>query len=205
MNQERVRAKSKRIQKLGRDGLVEQDKATGEECRVSQRTADVSFGPDHTTDQGLAQRAPAKGRKRRQPPPPPEGHSIHKAEPSPAMWEVDGVSVAAPPLAGGSGQSRKRRQGKQAQRMRPCLSRLAPRTVGGCTLRMRANSPPRIISPGRSGPISALRMRRPAPRMWAVGQTSRRPHTVSRSNMNGRSGRWNSPGGGWNVSRPSCL
>ena len=118
MNQERVRAKSKRIQKLGRDGLVEQDKATGEECRVSQRTADVSFGPDHTTDQGLAQRAPAKGRKRRQPPPPPEGHSIHKAEPSPAMWEVDGVSVAAPPLAGGSGQSRKRRQWKQAQRFR---------------------------------------------------------------------------------------
>ena len=39
------RARDKKVQKLGRDGLVEQNKATGEEHRVSQRTADISFGP----------------------------------------------------------------------------------------------------------------------------------------------------------------
>lgn len=33
------RARDKKVQKLGRDGLVEQNKATGEERRVSQRTA----------------------------------------------------------------------------------------------------------------------------------------------------------------------
>ena len=40
------RARDKKVQKLGRDGLVEQNKATGEERRVSQRTADISFGPE---------------------------------------------------------------------------------------------------------------------------------------------------------------
>ena len=34
MSRELYRATSKRVQKLGRDGLVEQDKATGEERRV---------------------------------------------------------------------------------------------------------------------------------------------------------------------------
>ena len=65
MSRELYRAKSKRIQKLGRDGLVERDQATGEERRVSQRTADVSFGANLAPDQGLAQRTLAKGKKRR--------------------------------------------------------------------------------------------------------------------------------------------
>ena len=43
------RARDKKVQKLGRDGLVEQNKATGEERRVSQRTADISFGPERKT------------------------------------------------------------------------------------------------------------------------------------------------------------
>ena len=38
------RARDKKVQKLGRDGLVEQNKATGEERRVSQRTADLLSG-----------------------------------------------------------------------------------------------------------------------------------------------------------------
>ena len=45
------RARDKKVQKLGRDGLVEQNKATGEERRVSQRTADISFGPERKPDQ----------------------------------------------------------------------------------------------------------------------------------------------------------
>ncbi len=111
MSRELYRAKSKRVQKLGRDGLVEQDKATGEERRVSQRTADVSFGPDRAPDQELAQRTPAKGKKRRQPPPPPEGRPTDEIEPSPAMRGADDVPVVVPPPAEDNGQSRKRRQG----------------------------------------------------------------------------------------------
>ena len=96
------RAKSKRVQKLGRDGLVEQDKASGEERRVSQRTADVSFGPDRTPDQGLARPAPAKGKKRRQPPPPPVDDSGNEIEPSPAMRGADDVPAQGPPPVEGS-------------------------------------------------------------------------------------------------------
>ncbi len=111
MSRELYRAKSKRVQKLGRDGLVEQDKATGEERRVSQRTADVSFGPDRAPDQELAQRTPVKGKKRRQPLPPPEGRPTNEIEPSPAMRGADDVPVVVPPPAEDNGQSRKRRQG----------------------------------------------------------------------------------------------
>ena len=51
MSRERYQARSKKVQKLGRDGLVEQDRATGEDQRVSQRTADVSFGPERPARQ----------------------------------------------------------------------------------------------------------------------------------------------------------
>ena len=56
MSRERYRARSKKVQKLGRDGLVEQDRATGAEQRVSQRTADVSFGPERPVQKDAAQR-----------------------------------------------------------------------------------------------------------------------------------------------------
>ena len=118
MSRELYRAKSKRVQKLGRDGLVEQDKATGEERRVSQRTADVSFGPDRALDQKLAQRVPAKGKKHRQPPPPPEGRPTDEIEPSPAMRGADDVPVVVPPPAEDNGQSRKRRQRRQGGKFR---------------------------------------------------------------------------------------
>ena len=118
MSRELYRAKSKRVQKLGRDGLVEQDKATGEERRVSQRTADVSFGPDRAPDQGLARPARAKGNKRRQPPPPPEGRPTDEIEPSPAMRGADDVPVVVPPPIEDSGQSRKQRQRRQGGKFR---------------------------------------------------------------------------------------
>ena len=56
MSRERYRARSKKVQKLGRDGLVEQDRATGAEQRVSQRAADVSFGPERPVQKDAAQR-----------------------------------------------------------------------------------------------------------------------------------------------------
>ncbi|MBP5719160.1 MAG: hypothetical protein J6X53_09350 [Abditibacteriota bacterium] len=51
MSRELYRGRSKKVQKLGRDGLVEQDRATGQERRVSQRAADVSFGPERREPQ----------------------------------------------------------------------------------------------------------------------------------------------------------
>lgn len=68
MRGEQFRARDKKVQKLTRDGLVEQNKATGEEHLVSQRTADISFGPDRTKEQA-AGRPAAKRRPARQPPP----------------------------------------------------------------------------------------------------------------------------------------
>ena len=65
MSRERFRARSKKVQKLGRDGLVEQDRATGEEQRVSQRTADVSFGREHPAERDTAQKSKERGKKAR--------------------------------------------------------------------------------------------------------------------------------------------
>ena len=61
MSREEYRARSKKVQKMGRDGLVERDKATGEERRVSQRAADVSFSPNRTEEQAAGHRAVQRG------------------------------------------------------------------------------------------------------------------------------------------------
>ena len=66
MSRERYRARSKKVQKLGRDGLVEQDRATGAEQRVSQRTADVSFGPERPVQKDAAQRGGRSAARSRQ-------------------------------------------------------------------------------------------------------------------------------------------
>ncbi len=66
MSREQFRARSKKVQKLGRDGLIEQDKATGQEKRISQRAADISFGPDRTPEQGPPRRTISQGKKPRQ-------------------------------------------------------------------------------------------------------------------------------------------
>ena len=68
MSRKRYQAKAKKVQKLGRDGLVEQNRATGGEQRISQRTADISF--DHERPQEQAVRGPERthiqGRRRKQ-------------------------------------------------------------------------------------------------------------------------------------------
>ena len=78
MSGQRFRARAKMVQKLGRDGLVEQNKATGEEKRISSKTADISFGPDRTQEQAAGHRAAQRGggdsaapakKRRRQPRP----------------------------------------------------------------------------------------------------------------------------------------
>ena len=61
MSGQRFQARAKRVQKLGRDGLVEQNKATGEEKRISSRTADISFGPDRTKEQEAGHHVTQRG------------------------------------------------------------------------------------------------------------------------------------------------
>ena len=61
MSGKRFQARAKTVQKLGRDGLVERNMATGEEKRVSQRTADISFGPERTVEQAAGHRAAQRG------------------------------------------------------------------------------------------------------------------------------------------------
>lgn len=78
MSGQRFQARAKKVQKLGRDGLVEQNKATGEEKRISSKAADISFGPDRTQEQAAGHRAAQRGggdsavpakKRRRQPRP----------------------------------------------------------------------------------------------------------------------------------------
>lgn len=104
MSREHYRARSKKIQKLGRDGLVEQDKATGQEERISQRTADVSFGPERSPEQAAGRTAsqgtPAQGRRHRrcQPSPSPEPDQLvarDAAEIGSSMRQSDDMPAAA--------------------------------------------------------------------------------------------------------------
>ena len=68
MRGEQFRPRDKKVQKLTRDGLVEQNKSTGEEHLVSQRTADISFGPDRTKEQAAGRPAPQRPPARQAPP-----------------------------------------------------------------------------------------------------------------------------------------
>lgn len=66
MRGKQFRARDKTVQKLTRDGLVEQNRSTGEERLVSQKTADIAFGPKRTKEQA-ASRSSARRRQRRPP------------------------------------------------------------------------------------------------------------------------------------------
>ncbi len=124
MSGKRFRARAKTVQKLGRDGLVEQNIATGEEKRVSQRTADISFGPDRTAEQAAGHRAALRGgadpappaKKRRKQPRPvqqtaeeaayatPEPASVPEvpAPDSPSMRMAADAPMLAPAVSGGA-------------------------------------------------------------------------------------------------------
>lgn len=76
MSRERFQAREKKVQKMGRDGLVEHNRATGEEKRVSQRTADTAFDRARPTEREDIRRPAVRGadtgKKRKQPRPAPE-------------------------------------------------------------------------------------------------------------------------------------
>jgi murein DD-endopeptidase MepM/ murein hydrolase activator NlpD len=66
------RSRDKKVHKLGRDGLVEQNKATGEERRISGRTEDVSFGRKRDTEEAVQRKSglkSSKKKRRKQPAP----------------------------------------------------------------------------------------------------------------------------------------
>lgn len=71
MSRERFQAREKKVQKMGRDGLVEQNLATGEAQRISQRTADTAFDRTRPIDREDLRRPSARGtetgQKRKQP------------------------------------------------------------------------------------------------------------------------------------------
>lgn len=71
MSRERFQAREKKVQKMGRDGLVEHNRATGEEKRVSQRTADAAFDRARPTEREDIRRPAVRGadtgKKRKQP------------------------------------------------------------------------------------------------------------------------------------------
>ena len=76
MSGKRFQSRAKTVQKLGRDGLVEQNMATGEEKRVSQRTANAAFDRARPTEREDIRRPAVRGadtgKKRKQPRPAPE-------------------------------------------------------------------------------------------------------------------------------------
>ena len=55
-------AREKKVQKMSRDGLVEQNRATGEKQRISGRLADVSFDKERPADTALGRSAKARAR-----------------------------------------------------------------------------------------------------------------------------------------------
>ena len=109
MSRKRFRARAKTVQKLGRDGLVERDLATGEERRVSQRMADVSFGPERT--QGPVMERPgtaveSEKKRHRQPRPVQQdqpGTGIPPERSGPSQMDTPQAATATVPPVSGDG------------------------------------------------------------------------------------------------------
>ena len=102
MSRERFQAREKKVQKMGRDGLVEQNRATGEEKRVSQRTADTAFDRTRPIEREDIRRPAARGadtgQKRKQPRPAPEMAS-GQTEPLLTPEYLAGSTAEPPPDA----------------------------------------------------------------------------------------------------------
>ncbi len=102
MSRERFQAREKKVQKMGRDGLVEQNRATGEEKRVSQRTADTAFDRTRPIEREDIRRPAARGadtgQKRKQPRPAPE-MAAEQTEPLLTPEYLAGSTAEPPPDA----------------------------------------------------------------------------------------------------------
>ena len=191
MSGKRFQARAKTVQKLGRDGLVEQNMATGEEKRVSQRTADVSFGPARPQEQAAGHRAvqrsdgdsTSSGKKRRKQPRPvqqtaeeaayatPEPASVPEAPmpDTPSMrMAADAPMMAAPtgsedpPPPPASRKRRKRKNRKKSkQRQAAKHTPNAARSLEDQAMRTAGDAPMQNRPPGQGRKPSVKRPPRP--------------------------------------------
>ena len=190
MSGKRFQARAKTVQKLGRDGLVEQNMATGEEKRVSQRTADISFGPARPQEQAAGHRAAQRGggdsatpgKKRRKQPRPvqqtaeeaayaaqepvsvpdaPEVSSMRMAADAPMMAAP--VSSGDPPPPPPTSRKRRKRNNRKKSKRRQAakLSPDAARSLDGQTMRGAGDAPMQNRPPGKGQKPSAKRPPRP--------------------------------------------
>ena len=91
MREQEFRSRDKKVHKMSRDGLVEQNRTTGEEQRVSQRLEDVSFEKDRPQEQAAGHRAAkrvARQQQSLQDADPMEGHS------APEVWGPAGAPAS---------------------------------------------------------------------------------------------------------------
>ena len=191
MSGKRFQARAKTVQKLGRDGLVEQNMATGEEKRVSQRTADVSFGPARPQEQAAGHRAvqrsdgdsTSSGKKRRKQPRPVQQTAEEAAYATPAPTSVpeapmpdtpsmrmaaDAPMMAAPtgsedpPPPPASRKRRKRKNRKKSkQRQTAKHTSNAARSLEDQAMRTAGDAPMQNRPPGQGRKPSVKRPPRP--------------------------------------------
>ena len=191
MSGKRFQARAKTVQKLGRDGLVEQNMATGEEKRVSQRTADVSFGPARPQEQAAGHRAAQRsggdsaspGKKRRKQPRPVQQTAEEAAYATPAPTSVpeapmpdtpsmrmaaDAPMMAAPtgsedpPPPPASRKRRKRKNRKKSkQRQAAKHTPNAARSLEDQAMRTAGDAPMQNRPPGQGRKPSVKRPPRP--------------------------------------------
>ncbi len=191
MSGKRFQSRAKTVQKLGRDGLVEQNMATGEEKRVSQRTADISFGPARPQEQAAGHRAAQRsggdsassGKKRRKQPRPvqqtaeeaayatPEPASVPEAPmpDTPSMrMAADAPMMAAPtgsedpPPPPASRKRRKRKNRKKSkQRQTAKHTSNAARSLEDQPMRAAGDAPMQNRPPGKGRKPPVKRPPRP--------------------------------------------
>ncbi len=191
MSGKRFQSRAKTVQKLGRDGLVEQNMATGEEKRVSQRTADVSFGPARPQEQAAGHRAVQRsggdsvspGKKRRKQPRPvqqtaeeaayatPEPASVPEAPmpDTPSMrMAADAPMMAAPtgsedPLPPPASRKRRKRKNRKKSKQRQAAKHTpnAARSLEDQAMRTAGDAPMQNRPPGQGRKPSVKRPPRP--------------------------------------------
>ena len=191
MSGKRFQSRAKTVQKLGRDGLVEQNMATGEEKRVSQRTADVSFGPARPQEQAAGHRAVQRsggdsvspGKKRRKQPRPVQQTAEEAAYATPAPTSVpeapmpdtpsmrmaaDAPMMAAPtgsedPPPPPASRKRRKRKNRKKSKKRQTAKHIsnAARSLEDQAMRTAGDAPMQNRPPGQGRKPSVKRPPRP--------------------------------------------
>ena len=191
MSGKRFQSRAKTVQKLGRDGLVEQNMATGEEKRVSQRTADISFGPARPQEQAAGHRAvqrsggdsTSSGKKRRKQPRPvqqtaeeaayatPEPASVPEAPmpDTPSMrMAADAPMMAAPtgsedPPPPPASRKRRKRKNRKKSKKRQTAKHIsnAARSLENQPMRAAGDAPMQNRPPGKGRKSPVKRPLRP--------------------------------------------